>query len=402
MKNRDLLLLVLLTFTTISYAQKEKLVGSWLITKVEVNGEIQNPYQIMNYNQDGKMVIMGIEVGTWEYNKNNHSIITKSEFDKDFNGENKITNLSETALEVLKDNAKVFYQKVDLNKVIEENASSGLEGTWRLINNDSDSVQILDFKAPDEFVLIDKGNGMQSKSKGTWMFNKKDKTVIMIGFSMEHLKGVNNIVTISDSEISLESNGAISTFKKEENTAVAIEKLTFSAEEFYTENGDYKYEQDEEKLPWNNWSELKMGILDIHQLVYKYSKLINGTTSFENKNLTANVRATLEEEMFTIDNVFIGFDSYNVPEDTEFYSNEFDGYYKLYPLEGDTFRVKGEETITTPAGTFNCTVVEAVNGDERKKLWMINDKLGVYAKIIDEDPDEMFGHYNIYELQEIK
>lgn len=402
MKNRDLLLLVLLTFTTISYAQKEKLVGSWLITKVEVNGEIQNPYQIMNYNQDGKMVIMGIEVGTWEYNKNNHSIITKSEFDKDFNGENKIINLSETALEVLKNNAKVFYQKVDLNKVIEENASSGLEGTWRLINNDSDSVQILDFKAPDEFVLIDKGNGMQSQSKGTWMFNKKDKTVIMIGFSMEHLKGVNNIVTISDSEISLESNGAISTFKKEENTTVAIEKLTFSAEEFYTENGDYKYEQDEEKLPWNNWSELKMGILDIHQLVYKYSKLINGTTSFENKNLTANVRATLEEEMFTIDNVFIGFDSYNVPEDTEFYSNEFDGYYKLYPLEGDTFRVKGEETITTPAGTFNCTVVEAVNGDERKKLWMINDKLGVYAKIIDEDPDEMFGHYNIYELQEIK
>jgi len=48
-------------------------------------------------------------------------------------------------------------------------------------------------------------------------------------------------------------------------------------------------------------------------------------------------------------------------------------------------------------------VVEALSdSDVLKKLWMINDRLGIYARIIEEDPDETFGHYIIYELQEIK
>jgi hypothetical protein len=59
--------------------------------------------------------------------------------------------------------------------------------------------------------------------------------------------------------------------------------------------------------------------------------------------------------------------------------------------------------ITTPAGTFECTVLESIDYDEvRKKLWMINDRLGIYARIIEENPDEIFGHYSVYELQEIK
>ena len=75
----------------------------------------------------------------------------------------------------------------------------------------------------------------------------------------------------------------------------------------------------------------------------------------------------------------------------------------IYPLEGILYRVVGEEQITTPAGTFECTVLEAVNySDVLKKLWMVNDKIGVYAKIIEENPDENSGYYYIYELQEIK
>jgi hypothetical protein len=259
----------------------------------------------------------------------------------------------------------------------------------------------LTFKSPDDFDFIEKDYGSQSKTKGTWIFNKNDKSVILIGFSMQHLKGLNKIVKISTDILSLDNNGTVYTFKKEENQNVSIEKLTFTEDEFYTDDGDYKYEQDEEKLPWRLWSELKTSILNVNQLVYKYSKLIIGTTSFESKLLTANVDASMENEEFNIDNIFNGFDSYNVPEDTEFPSNEFGGYKKLYPLQESIFRVQGEETITTPAGTFNCTIVEAISGNGIKKLWMINDKLGVYAKIIEEDPDENFGHYHIYELQEI-
>lgn len=402
MKKIIIVLIVFFAYKGITYAQNEKLIGSWLVTKVEVDGKIYNPFQIMNYNQDGKMVMMGIEVGTWEYNKKDHSIATKSEFDKDFNGENKILKLSEKELVVLKDGAKVFYEKVDLNQISKENTSSGLIGTWKLSDDEnSDAVNILTFKSPDDFDFIEKDYGSQSKTKGTWIFNKNDKSVILIGFSMQHLKGLNKIVKISTDILSLDNNGTVYTFKKEENQNVSIEKLTFTEDEFYTDDGDYKYEQDEEKLPWRLWSELKTSILNVNQLVYKYSKLIIGTTSFESKLLTANVDASMENEEFNIDNIFNGFDSYNVPEDTEFPSNEFGGYKKLYPLQESIFRVQGEETITTPAGTFNCTIVEAISGNGIKKLWMINDKLGVYAKIIEEDPNENFGHYYIYELQEI-
>lgn len=381
-----------------------KFTGEWLFEKVEADGKTEFVGQIMDFNKNGIFYMQGLIFGKWNYKQASEKIIFDITEEKDkMNGEHSILKANETEFNINVNDAILYFSKMDIEKIEKENANSGFIGTWKLNSEDNPkAVQILTFEAPDTFVLIDKESGMQSQSKGTWIFNKSDKTVMMIGFSMEHLKGISKAIYVSDNELSLENNGIISTFKKEENNTATIEKLTFTAEDFYTENGDYKYEMDEEKSPWNNWSELKMGILNIHQLVYKYSKLINGTTSFEHKTLTANVHATSEEEMFSIDNVFVGFDSYNVPENAEFYSNEFDGYSKLYPIEGDTFRVKGEETITTPAGTFNCTVIETVNGDERKKLWMINDKLGVYAKIIDENPDEMFGHYYIYELQEIK
>ena len=99
-----------------------------------------------------------------------------------------------------------------------------------------------------------------------------------------------------------------------------------------------------------------------------------------------------------IDNIFNGYDSTesDLPINRNFSS-------PLYPLEEHVYRIANNEQIITPAGTFECTVIEAVNySGVLKKLWMVNDKIGVYAKIIEEDTDENFGHYYIYELQKIK
>lgn len=69
----------------------------------------------------------------------------------------------------------------------------------------------------------------------------------------------------------------------------------------------------------------------------------------------------------------------------------------------DFFTDDGDYKYEDEAGTFDCTVVEALgDSDLLKKLWMINDRVGIYARIIQEDPDETFGHYAIYELKEIK
>ena len=120
----------------------------------------------------------------------------------------------------------------------------------------------------------------------------------------------------------------------------------------------------------------------------------------DEKKVASFIKRGLEEEGFEIDYIFDGYDSYS--NQSELRTNR--NYSSpLYPIEGIIFRVVGEEQITTPAGTFECTVLEAVGfSGILKKLWMLNDKIGVYAKIIEENPDENSGYYYIYELQEIK
>ena len=187
---------------------------------------------------------------------------------------------------------------------------------------------------------------------------------------------------------------------EEYNKIAKLEHLTFSEEDFYTEDGEFKYnkEDEAEKLPWLNWREMKKDLLNIKQLVYSYDFNDEDNDVFENKILTTDVIANSDYEGFIIEDIFKGYDNSGneVGPNTD-YNNP------LYPLNDRTYRVAGNEQITTPAGTFDCTVIEFSNNyDLKKKLWMINDKVGIYAKIIDENTDEDYGYYHLYELQEIK
>lgn len=403
MKKEHLLCIAFISIMGLSFAQKEAITGPWLVTKVETATQIENPYMITNFTEDGKMVMMGIDVGTWDYITKSNEIIMKSNFDKDFNGNAKVLKITNNELILEKDGAKLTYQKLDLEKIATDNTNSGLIGMWELKNNiDSDAKLYVTFIAPDEFKWIQKEENSETTVNGTWLFNKNDKTLIMIGFRNENLPaGENNIIKLNKEHFELENNGNTFIANKKAESRKNIERLTFSQEDFFTEDGNYKYEGDQEKLPWLNWSEMKMELLNVNQLVYNYSTLIKNSKVFENKTLTANVNATIEEEGFNIDYIFNGFDSYNLPED---YSLPLNTEYSnpLYPLYDMLYRIIGNEQITTPAGTFDCTVLEAYDDSEvRKKLWMIDNKIGVYAKIIEDNPDEHFGSYHVYELQSI-
>ncbi len=397
------ILIVLITLVISAYAQTEKIVGSWLMTKAETSKGVQKPYQITDFNEDGHMVMMGWEVGTWQYNKKNHSLVLKSDFDKDFNGEGKIEKITEKELVVLKDGVKMSYLKVDYNTVAENNEKSGLYGSWDFKDQSyPDLVLYVTFKAPDEFSIIEKEPGMQSESSGMWIFDSENRELLMIGLrGSDKFSGKNSLALLDEDNIELDNKGLVFKANRLKASTIKIERLAFTESDFYNEDGDYKYYDEEQKLPWLNWPEMKNDLLNVHQLVYNYSTLIEGTEAFNTKTLTADVKASLEEDGFNIDYIFDGFDRYTLPEDAELrFNGEYS--YPLYPLEDDTFRVVGQEQITTPAGTFDCTVVEAFSDSRTaKKLWMINDKIGVYAKIIEDNSDENFGHYAVYELQEI-
>ncbi len=47
-----------------------------------------------------------------------------------------------------------------------------------------------------------------------------------------------------------------------------------------------------------------------------------------------------------------------------------------------TYIITGDEQIKTPAGNFDCVIVEIKAEGEDVKAWMIKDKTGIYAKYI--------------------
>lgn len=405
MKKSTLLLIAFLAFAGMANAQKSKLIGSWLMTKAEVDGKIETPYFITEFKEGGNFQVMGMDFGTWTYNSNDNSMQLKSAMDKDFNGKSEILSLTRDELIVSKDGAKLTYKRVNVAEIMEANKNSGLLGMWEFEDVPyPEAITYVTFNEPDEYTMIQQEEYSSIRYLGTWIFDKQEQSLIVIGMNGDNgFKGKNKVLKINEESLELENSGKVFKAHKKAKSTKKIEHLTFTEGDFYNEDGDYKYYDDEKKLPWFDWAEIKMGLLNVKQLVYNYSTLINGTEAFESKILKAEVKASLEDEGFTIDNIFNGYDRYNLPEEAELPQDK-DYSQSLYPLENSTFRIAGNEQITTPAGTFNCMVIEvATYSDVLKKLWVITDKpgLGIYAKIIEENPDENFGHYSVYELQEI-
>jgi hypothetical protein len=382
-----------------------KFTGEWLFEKVAVDGKNEFVGQIMDFNGNGIFYAQGMIFGKWDYNQASEKIVFDITKEKDkMNGEHSIIKATETQFSININGAILYFSKIDNEAIAKENTASGFIGTWRLKDEENpDAVHILKFNAPDKFVYVDKSGYSTSTSKGMWIFNKNEKTVLLIGH-FEKLSGLNKVITITNNEISLENNGTTYSFEKEAQQVAEIEHLTYTQNDFYTENGEgeFKYYDDEQKLPWKDSMEMMMTLLNVKQLIYNYSTLIEEVDVFENEILTADVNSNPQEQQLSIDFIFNGYDRYNLPEDSELPPNEFDEYNSLYPEDDNSFRVVGTEQITIAAGTFDCTVIEAVDGwDHSKKLWMINDKPGIYAKIIDENTNEDYGYYHLYELQEI-
>ncbi|MDD3320325.1 MAG: hypothetical protein PHS59_02645 [Paludibacter sp.] len=398
------LIIFFIAFGLYANAQKSGLIGSWLLVKYELGNEIQRPYQTADFKEGGIFCMMGIDVGTWDYDKKSNAIVLKSSFDKDFNGTGKILKLNKDELEMDKAGGKHFYKKLDKTKIVSSNKNSGLIGTWEFITDSLPEVKtIVILSEPDVFKIVVKEAYSKSIFNGTWIFDKQRKSLIMIGLHGEGtFHGDSKIIKYDKNSIVLESKSNTYTGKRVMQNSPKIERLTFTEEDFYTQDGEYKYEADKEKLPWKGWEEKRNSLIPVKQLVYNYAVLINGTEAFNNKILMANVRANLEYDELHIDYIFNGFDRYNVPEDNELYLND-EYSLPLYPLYDQIFRISASESVTTPAGTFDCTVLETINPSGiAKKLWLINDKPGIYAKIIEDNPDKTFGHYYVYELQEIK
>ncbi len=376
--------------------------GTWLLTKIEKANKVQEVYAPVTFQANGDFMAMGIKMGTWKY----HGKIVQiaSQQFKVGNGNNNILKLDKQEMILENAGAKMYFRRLDREKILAENKASGLTGTWKLDSDDHSVIQLLVFKAPDSLYFIEKEPGSTSRTSGSWIYNNNDNSLIVtiMGHGTD-FRGMNKI-TLGKDSFTLENNGKTIKGTREKTTG-KIEHLNFKESDFYDADGNFKYEEDENKVPWNDPQAMLDFLKTVHRLDYKYSVLIPDAGIFKSKIFKAGVAVKDNGEKVCVDYIFNGYDKDHLPDDTALPPNCYDytTYNKLFPLKEADFRVAGKEQVTTPAGTFQCTVVEALGDfDTMEKMWMIDDKPGVYAMIIMENKDPSFGFYKVYELQGIK
>ncbi len=397
MKRQFIFIYLFLATFFIASMNAQEITGSWLLNHIREDDITKEQVELLTFKESGELLVRDIPFGTWKIHSTHKTLILDA---GNISGTYNINTLTHNKLKLSIEKKELFFTKLDKNKVEQDNINSGLMGIWEITQPGQDSVQkLLRLSPHHSFSYFEEDAYSSSTTSGIWLFNKKEKQLILIG-QPSQLRGISSIILKNKTNITLQ-NKSSTFFLTKKKQVTNIEHLTFSEDDFYSQEGEYLYENDINKLPWNNIYDRYTEALKINRLVYQFKKLHPDTQTFKTRFLQSLVTTDTLNQTFTIDNVFIQFDRFTVTEGVAFQEKSFDPYKPLYPCQADTFRVIGKETLRLPAGTFVCTVVEAFyQMDVRIKLYMIDDKPGVIAKLIKENPEE-FGYYTIYELNQI-
>ncbi|MGL1959249.1 MAG: hypothetical protein OCD00_18300 [Colwellia sp.] len=399
MKGIHYLVFLCLYFSGAAKSAELSITGDWNIIKVIESGKMIKLNTAVSFASDNKFIVSETDVGEWRYYKDKNILTIKSVLFKELSGNNEIISYESNALVLKNKKSIIYFEKINQQDVLLKNKNSGLIGTWEI--SDENSKTILSFLLPDKFTSVTIDPMLETSSKGTWVYNRKRKTISIIA-RMNELAGESPI-NIENNRFSLNLNGIVVEAFKQNKFVPKIETLNYELEDFYDENEEFKYETHDSKLPWRVFSDFVNGLEKTKQLVYRFSTLASETQQFYSKILKADVSVKKNDLRVDIDYIFNGFDKSTVHADVSLPPNPFDTQEmnKLYPLKSELYRIVGQEKILTLAGEFECTVLEAMSMyGNKQKLWMINNMPGIYAKIIIESTAG-FGEYFVYQLENI-
>jgi hypothetical protein len=223
--------------------------------------------------------------------------------------------------------------------------------------------------------------------------------------------GEANVIKLNDKELVYKKG--ISTFsfiKFDPPTKVIItmEKpmLSFERADMLDEDESFNYEEAEAKLPWK--------IETIVNHLKGYNEMIYDITSFPDEQepnaWVESEKIKYSEAEQTIDVREYSYsqnDYIDMMEDPILMNNlpEYEEDFMFFPKDNlDVYHVIGTENLETPAGIFECTIVEGFGRfDDKVKYWMINEQPGVFAKLIKvKDAPIPYGNTKVYLLKEIK
>lgn len=243
-------------------------------------------------------------------------------------------------------------------------------------------------------------------SVGKWKYNKKQKMLIMESTIDKDFNGEAKVLVLKKNKLSYKKDGAILNFVKAEMAKpdnTPIPKLAFSGDDFY-KGDEYAYPEEDDKLPWNleqiyaSMKNMEEMIYDVDHFEPNKGKTDSWVNSYKVAFIDGGDLCIREYSYFQKDYVDMTENGYPLNEETKI-EKEFYPKSKL-----ELFRVVGIEDYKTTIGIFTCTVVEGMGDfDAKVKYWMINEKPGVYAKIIIAvDEGTPFDYTNVYTLKEIK
>ncbi len=391
MKKIFVTLIVLIAISTSIIAKNNPINGKWLLTKVDIKEKTVDVYSEINFKDDGSISMDEVVFGTWEYNFKAKIITIKSTMIKEFAGTRNINKLNKKNMILVSDGDKLYFIKIDEDKVESANKKSGFMGVWEIKGDEN--ITYLSFAKNQKLNIVSKGEGVSSRNSGKWMYDKENNSIIMIIHS-HFYKGESIIKSISKNEFVIEKNKEELKAQKINKNAANREILNFTAEDIYNsiDNKPEDAPREEEKLPWKNFDARASYLENVSKIKYKYSTLISDFNVLDTEELTAKVSFDEENNQPVIQSIFTGISA------DESNDNLF------YPVkQPENYRVVTEKQVTVPAGTFKCKVVESYDDvrDTKIRYYMIINRPGVYAKIIVSKKQFDEEQYNMYELTEI-
>ena len=259
-------------------------------------------------------------------------------------------------------------------------------------------LSVLRFDLPDDFTWVRSDGGETDTYRGNWIWQPEQKTVIIISLSRE-LQGKQK-VSLNGQKVTLTAaDGTARTGKKAaDHNNTPPEHLTFTYEELPEESNT-----DDLPYSWQELQEMADYLQNVKEVHYRFGTLIPDLNRLHFNTLFERLQVDVEKPSVRFTNLMA--EHGDTSQISEKYRGGLTGRYDLFfpAEEPGPFRVKGKEQITVPAGTFECTVVEGFDGETKVKYWMINNKPGIFARIIREGEDP-FGktEYTLQELTKIR
>ncbi len=285
-------------------------------------------------------------------------------------------------------------------------------GTWQLTSVDVNGKTETGMQA---VWIFEKGGEFKAARSlsgegipvGKWKYDEDQKMLIMESTVDKDFNGEAKVLNLDDGNLSYKKDEAVLHFlkaemKKPDNTP--IPDLGYSYMDFLDSDGGNKYLEDGVKLPWT-LDQIYIGLKNVKEMVYNIDHFVpnrgktdSWTNSFKTEYLSPTELSIREYSYFQND--YVDMDEKVFPLDDETQNQKV-----FFPMnDPEFFRVIGIEDCQTSLGVFKCTVVEGIGDfDLKVKYWMINNKPGVFAKIIkSQEEGNPMDYTNVYELKEIK